>query len=113
MKKVIQSAQDKGYTPILCHIAKFGGSATLPHTITDEAGQLCELTLIQKWLREEHKIHIALNMDIDGKFSFNTEGLSWYDSTFKGQYSYEEALLNGISEALKLISKPILIDQNL
>jgi hypothetical protein len=71
---------------------------------------LLELTLIQKWLREEHKIYF----EIDARQSKNDSvihrvaasrsiaGMVRRITTFESSV-YEDALLNGINEALKLI----------
>lgn len=113
-KTVFQLAQNKGYDSILAMFARYGGDAALPHEITGNAMRLCELTLIQKWLRDEHGVDI----EIHNQYTNAKEGKWYYPALFSQQLnyqfgrkvlstnqntSYESALLNGINEALKLI----------
>lgn len=68
-------------------------------------------SLLQKWLRKIHKIHIIVNPTVTDNWTFalcnigneNIElnGEVIYDST--DYNSYEEALEKGLQEALKLI----------
>ena len=69
-------------------------------------------SLLQKWLREKHNLHIMLNTSINtnGKATFycNTIkfGKNLYKSMFRSKsliYTYEEALELGLQEGLKLI----------
>lgn len=69
-------------------------------------------SLLQKWLREEHNIHILMNVGMyDGnKQTFYCNvclfGENLYKSKFRSKtsiYTYEEALEEGLQEALKLI----------
>jgi hypothetical protein len=66
--------------------------------------------LLQRWLREEHNIHISIGLNLNGdrpkvywiSFEHTLEG-SIID-TFQTEYkTYEEALEVGLYEALKLI----------
>lgn len=66
-------------------------------------------SLLQKWLREKHEIHININTfyftDID-KFGYEVEDIvSPNESLILSgtQGDYEEALEKGLQEALKLI----------
>ncbi len=106
-KTVLKLAQNKGYDPVVVFVAKYGGSATLPHHIIDTATRLCELTLIQKWLRDEHTIEVLHNSDkiltskrADYYFSISRCSL---EKITISHHIYEVALLKGINEALSLI----------
>jgi hypothetical protein len=102
-KEVFQLAQDKGYYSILCHLAKYRGSAELPHGETDGASELCELTLIQKWLRDEHKAFVEVGQDKKVYFC-KVYGKVLSPLGFTKNYrTYEDAMLQGINVALKLI----------
>jgi hypothetical protein len=108
-KEVFQLAQSKGYGSVIVCMAKYGGSATLPYVVTNGASELCELTLIQKWLRDEHKIYFEIDAQLIGGIityrachSRLIVGMVRRITTFKNS-SYETALLHSINEALKLI----------
>ena len=63
-------------------------------------------SLLQKWLRDIHKIHIFINNTNNNKWSFGIQRLSigvlyLFDKQLYD--SYEEALEIGIQEVLKLI----------
>ena len=69
-------------------------------------------SLLQKWLREEHNLHILMNVGMnDGvKQTFYCNifkfGKNLYVGKFRSEtsiYTYEEALEKGLIEALKLI----------
>jgi hypothetical protein len=121
-KEVFQLAQSKGYDSILCTMARYGGSATLPHNVTDAASELCELALIQKWLRDDKGIYVTTKhfhdilegageneMDIhqtlwEWEVVDTNNDKDWIDfSSGEYHHTYEESLLEGINEALKLI----------
>lgn len=66
-------------------------------------------SFLQKWLREEHNIHININtfyfIDIK-KFGYEIEDIVYDDGALilsGTQGKYEEALEKGLYEALKLI----------
>lgn len=80
----------------------------------DEQTALLELTLIQKWLREERRIDININVsfyDLQTTFyNYRIDSFQGLESPITsaleklyGYDSYEYALLEGINEALKLI----------
>ena len=61
-------------------------------------------SLLQKWLREEHDIHIMLEAFDDGSWQFwliNPKFEEEDDELY--QKTYEEALEKGLIESLKLI----------
>ena len=66
-------------------------------------------SLLQKWLREKHKIHIYFATSTNKKFKAKCEkmtegvGISGFMSTDEGFDTYEEALEAGLLQALKLI----------
>ena len=65
--------------------------------------KICDLSLLAKWLREEHNIHLIAykNINIDGYdwCYVTTDGITNINS-YK---TYEEAYEIGLQEALKLI----------
>ena len=65
--------------------------------------KICDLSLLAKWLREEHNIHLIAykNINIDGYdwCYITTDGITNINS-YK---TYEEAYEIGLREALKLI----------
>ena len=65
--------------------------------------KICDLSLLAKWLREEHNIHLIAykNINIDGYdwCYITTDGITNINS-YK---TYEEAYEIGLQEALKLI----------
>ena len=70
------------------------------------------LSIVQKWLREEHHMHILMNVGMnDGEkqtFYCNVFlfGKNLYKGKFRSEtsvYTYEEALEVGLLNALKLI----------
>ena len=71
--------------------------------------------LLQKWLREEHDIHVNAHPIFNKKWSFSTYnvnnksllysiGKGYIGEKFEGK-TYEEALEKGLQEALTLIKK--------
>ena len=69
--------------------------------------KICDLSLLAKWLREEHNIIVLVDYEgIDGyyyKFYSYKEGIKNYDASDKNYNTYEEAYEIGLQEALKLI----------
>ena len=69
--------------------------------------KICDLSLLAKWLREEHNIIILVDYEgIDGyyyKFYSYKEGNKNYDASDKNYNTYEDAYEIGLQEALKLI----------
>ena len=65
--------------------------------------KICDLSLLAKWLREEHNIHLIAykNINIDGYdwCYITTDGITNINS-YK---TYEEALEAGLQATLKLI----------
>ena len=89
MRELIKLAEEKGYLNVK------------ESKIINEYTDLC---LIQKWLREEHGVHVEVNISKfrDNYISTinNSEEVLHREYSFK---TYEEALEKGIKEGLKLI----------
>lgn len=103
-KEVFQLAQDKGYKCRMnWQIVKQG----MTHQIfpVDEL-VIFELTLIQKWLRDEKEIDIEVSNQytspVLGKWYF-AKVLYMDRRVLMNKRTYEDALLDGITEALNLI----------
>lgn len=65
-------------------------------------------SIAQKWLRENHSIHIAVDFNQYGRWYYRLYDIKDYDFLSETEVdkiykSYEEALEAGIQEALKLI----------
>ena len=82
---------------------------------TDSMSDLVELicfqptqSFLQKWLREEHNIHIQITTDNGDDFDIylnvinNLEGSPYWTCFYK---TYEEALEDGLQEALKRLEQ--------
>ena len=108
-KEVFQLAQEKGYKVDV-------DSLFLVHHSTEDGDTklLLKLTLIQKWLRDEHEIIVVPNTFDKGwleagkwcyQFSIADKTDSDEDRwiSAKEYPTWEEALLEGITGALKLL----------
>lgn len=91
----------------------FSWVKTWRNTDTDDTISAPTQSLLQRWLRDQHKIIVVVD--------FWNEGTNWVDTTYQskvgkfiklgiqdrytgnGYSKYEEALENGLQEALKLI----------
>ena len=61
-------------------------------------------SLLQKWLREEHKIHLVSAMTFGDQYSFMVyKGNNPQPSHITDDGSYEETLEEGLKQSLKLI----------
>jgi hypothetical protein len=103
-QEVFQLAQDKGFTGLdKWEIILMKWKTTWIHNDVI----LLHATLIQKWLRDEHKIDVLIQRPTFA----DPMWYEWLIITEDGlvtdeedsYVSYEEALLAGIEEALKLI----------
>jgi phage FluMu protein Com len=128
-KEVFELAESKGYKPFKC---AFCGeilinqtyeskcpSCVIQHEIypamrtewnSDYPEDELRLYLLQKWLRDTHKIAVFVNRSTYGLYGYivypNIEKSSAFEtkSSFSTNWNnYEEALLNGVKEALQLI----------
>lgn len=71
----------------------------------------CSQNLLQRWLREVHNIHICIDISINSKWFYNIYNLKdkrnceFKESVNKFEFNtYEQALEQGLIEALKLIN---------
>jgi hypothetical protein len=103
---VFQLAQEKGYN--LFHNSALLWTKEGEEHLIRYIEPLLELTLIQKWLRDEHKIHIVIyHQKVKGVDIYQVN-VQLDDERLKHighSESYEQALLEGIHEALKFINK--------
>jgi hypothetical protein len=99
--EVIETAKQKGYNPE-CVVDLVNENVTFYHN--PELGRFIDLTLIQAWLRDEKSISVVVSDQyVTQDYFVQVRFLFSKDSNFKYLYpSYDEALLNGINEALKL-----------
>lgn len=83
-----------------------------PRTDYPEAKEVseCNQSLLQKWLRDEHDLHIEVIWDVDGELywvgSITTIGDTVSEDRFTNTSrlgSFEEALEAGLLQALELI----------
>jgi hypothetical protein len=67
------------------------------------------LYLAQKWLREEKDIHIEIPIWLTDngvwKYNFRLQTREFYDRAIGEWDTYEEALLEGIKEAVKILKE--------
>lgn len=123
--EVAKLLKEKGYNePVLSQYSKQGSvwNCYEPENFNESEGCFSRPTLYeaQKWLRNKHNLHIDVGMcgdyatDADGNKvdewdfwtfdMYSTENFSHHIFDCFGQYdTYEEALNEGILEALKLI----------
>lgn len=123
-KEVFQLAQEKGYRISFADDVSDVGIIKVEDYLwgdEDEAKQthsiqalleisLIELTLIQKWLRDKHNLAVLVTIPFDVFWRYVIDGINgngyYTDSDYKDHKefdTYEQALLEGIYEALKLI----------
>lgn len=111
--ELFKLAQEKGYDKSIILFATGRESVTYDYNESEIDG-LLSLALLQKWLRDEHRV------DVNIPISFYDEKITWYNWKIDGFIidrttssageklygfdSYEQALLEGINEALKLIA---------
>ena len=64
-------------------------------------------SLLQRWLREEHKLNIIIFPAMSQtKWFYGVNLVEWRDCSWENNYkTYEEALEVGLQEALKLIKE--------
>lgn len=106
-----QNYQNKKYTSLPLHWLEFNHGG---HECVDNIDQPT-LSLLKKWLREEHKLHFHIYYGKERKWGIDIysikedieedycAGLMNNPNQFTGYATYEEALEVGIFEALKLI----------
>ena len=74
------------------------GGISWGHLNLNNAAQVPQ-SLLQKWLREEHKIIVSVDINEEEKYFLSITGLGMYGE-FK---DWEQALEKGLQSALKLI----------
>lgn len=95
-KEVFQLAKNKGYKLMYPNKSSITGDAL-------DTANFIELSLIQKWLRDSHKMNvIVINYSIWGIASICSANHSKEIKT-PNLNCYEKVLLSGINEALQLI----------
>jgi hypothetical protein len=99
MKELLELAEGKGFE---CPPVK--AVTWLSATNNSETEDYIILCLIQKWLREEHGIHV----EVEVIFNPKSYGLMiWQNESnmidYEGFKTYEQALQKGLEEGLKLI----------
>lgn len=100
--QLLQLAENKGYIHSE-QILNENGFVGYP----SENEKFIELCLIQKWLRDTHKIHVAVFpvLIANSQFNWSVQAANPYYK--KGEVNtsltYESALLQGINAALQLI----------
>ena len=110
-KEVFQLAQGRGYELNFVDTAKMSLYEPLELIIDAKNIYLLELTLIQKWLRDEEELSVYCDIPVEIYWRYVVHGTgkraaTYTDSGYKEKKNfttYEEALLEGIAEALKLL----------
>lgn len=104
-KEVFQLAQEKGYELNFVDAAKMSLYEPLELILDTKNIYLLELTLIQKWLRDEHNLSIIVEDHYSTCDWVVRVRPSWDMPSENGRLrrTYEEALLEGIAEALKIL----------
>lgn len=114
-KEVFQLAQDKGFVLTIAKSVGTTGDGKFVINVADYLWEYrngeqmestyIELCLIQKWLREEKSISVVVSDTyVTQDYKVITRMLYSNETLFVELFSsYDEALLNGINEALKLI----------
>ncbi len=106
-KTVFQLAESKGYNP------EFNVQLEpkeIKSQFADHYPEECryiDLCLIQKWLRDERKIIVQIELTVKAKPLYRAfvYPIETFKSSAKCEWidNYEQALIEGINEALKLI----------
>lgn len=113
-KKVFETAQKKGYTLYFDWGNPFKLNYNHPEDFkvihedileVNPVFSLLELSLIQKWLRDKHELHIDISPSDSPGWAYRIEGTFYPHSRIWGNgnfESYEQTLLAGIGKALTL-----------
>lgn len=89
-KTVFQLAQSKGFV--------------MPYDKGQKDFDFIISLYLQKWLRDTHKIHVSLPHGNSEKYGWRVYEKKYHRSIEQSKrFSYEEALLEGITQALQLI----------
>lgn len=100
-KDVFELVKDK----LPAHLLNSLNGLNTAEFITDDEAELLKLSLIQKWLRDDKGISVIItDQYVTQDWFAQVRYLYSMSSEFKYLYSsYEQALLEGINEALKII----------
>lgn len=91
--KTAQLAKEKG-----CELSLY-----IPSDNIDGADILCTQSLLQKWLREKHNVHIWVFPLSLNNYQYNYFKDGGYTFGVSGHTTYEEALEIGLRQGLTLI----------
>ena len=100
-KETCKLAKQKGYKQCSCN-------AGYPNCVCGDECWFAEQHELQKWLRDEHCFHIELHSPFDGAFVwiysiYSIPEFSNCNSIDDRYATYEEALEEGINEALLML----------
>ena len=95
-------AKEKGFNIIQQIITTWNKNTREEEYTTDNG---ITQSLLQKWLREEHNIHITITSISQESWQYHITkpGQRLGDNYEEDFYTYEEALESGLHQALKLI----------
>ena len=92
--------KELGYPTKMTFVNEFG---SIEISINSGVIQLYEA---QKWLREEKSLFIEIDKILYGGYNFHVIDFTTYTEEGRGQADgYEEALLEGIKEAVKILKE--------
>jgi hypothetical protein len=81
-------------------------SKSLYNTMCENVGDAPSQSILQKWLRDEHNIDIEISVHLrNGGRRYRSDIFiyGFHDKEMEEQETYEDALEEGLQEALKLI----------
>lgn len=105
-------AKEKGFDELCCYSFEtennFYETVKLWRNSEDSTEYaVCTQSLLQKWLREEHNIHVEISFIYDDEtfclILFHKKENIWFDPEIGYYHTYEEALEAGLKKALELI----------
>ena len=99
-------AKEKGYSKLHCEVAYKAADKQLYGDRGDYTDYPAPIqSLLQKWLREEHNIHITITSISQESWQYHITkpGQRLGDNYEEDFYTYEESLESGLHQALKLI----------
>ena len=99
-KDTCVALKELGYPTKMTFVNEFG-SIEIPIN-----SGLIQLYEAQKWLREKKLLHIVIDKLLYGAYEFSVVDILNYSEEKNGTAnSYEEALLEGIKEAIKILKE--------
>lgn len=98
-------AKEKGYIDMSYPVYSYDGFKILSYTNSMNVYPCSTQSLLQKWLREKHNIEVNPCHSCNGEYDLwtNNGNLLQVNGLYKNYKTYEEALEQGLQEALKLI----------